>query len=122
MTSRAEVRRATAADLEAFFGGPVGPTVMAWVGLVDGKPVALGGLKYLAGKPYDLFLDVREEARRRPLELVRLSRAVLRELGDIPARAVADPAEPKSGKLLTLLGLRRIGTAQGMEVFRTWPA
>lgn len=119
MSPRAELRPATAADIIAYFGEPVGPTVRAWIGFIDGEIAGIGGLKYYRGAPLEVFMDIKPLARKHPKALVQACRTVIRELRGTPARVIADPNEPKSGKLLALLGLKPVGVIAGLEVFTT---
>lgn len=122
MSHGVEFRRATKGDLVAFYGAPPGPTVRAWVGIIEGKIAGIGGLRYLPGGiPAEVFMDLTPLARKHPRAIVRACRFVLHELRGIPARVIADPDEPKSGRLLAKMGLTLVGTRAGLEVFSTWP-
>lgn len=120
MPSDFEFRHATQEDIIAFYGGPARQSVKAWVGYVDGKIAGIGGLTITLRRPATLFVDVNEWGRKHPRYLLRACRIVLQELRDTQARALADPDEPKSCKLLARLGLRPIGNFGGFEVFQ-WP-
>src|SRR5574342_1041077 len=62
--SQIVVRSATHEDI-ALFATPSGmaaPTIRAWVGDLDGKPVAIGGMAVVKGR-WCGFIDVTEEGR-----------------------------------------------------------
>lgn len=74
---------------------------------LDGKVIAIGGLAYHQGRPWDLFSDITEEAKKYPLALIRGARMVLDQIeGGV---AIADSRYPNSEKALKMIGLKYIG-------------
>ena len=116
-----EVRPATAADLESFYGGPPPVTLQAWVGLVDD---AVFGVIGLARMDYGVvfFSDYRPDARRHlrrmaTLRLIRSMREVIRQRR-VPVLALADANEPDSDKLLTRLGFEFVEAVEGGGLYK----
>jgi hypothetical protein len=107
---RAEVRSATRADLAAYYGHDnIGPSVKAVVGVLDGKPVAIGGIAFKNGM-VELFADIKDEAR--PYKH-HLHRTALRLIKDALKEhkyvfAAADEKEPTAAKWLSRLGFKHM--------------
>lgn len=102
-----EVRSATRADLDAF-GMPDGPTVKAMVGLVEGKPVAIGGFAFVAGMVM-AFCDIDDAARRFPVTLHKTALALMKEAKERGHRQVyaeVNPEEKTARGWLSRLGFR----------------
>lgn len=105
-------RQATAADLEAYYGEAPARTMKAWVAVVDERPIGIAGLIYRGAQPWYLFSDVKPAMLRHRKAIVAGGRMVLRMLRGVPAVALTD--NPKSAKLLRLMGLVFLGhTAEG---------
>ena len=107
-----EMRTASAADVDQFFGRRPSGTIKAVVVTVDGVPAALGGLSY-ADKRVTLFSDLKPAIRPHVRSMAFL-RAVKKLQGwcgqaRTPVFAVADENEPTSRALLSRLGFELIG-------------
>ena len=121
-TIRAEpiVRPATQADLESFYvGKPARPTVTAVVGELNGKLIAIGGIAHVAG---DLvgFFDIKPEARKYPLKIVKTARKILDDMrsgGATVIHCTRDPDEPRAGRFLEYLGFRPVGGMAGKYIW-----
>lgn len=110
------VRPATRQDVEAFAGKPNAQTVRAFVGDLDGKIIAIGGVAVVKGRHY-AFLDLDEEARGYKMHIMRTA---LRMMQDASKRGVrfifaeADQCEPKSDAWLKRLGFETDPRAQNL--------
>jgi hypothetical protein len=104
---RIEVRQVTRADLELFYEEVRYPTVSGFIAILDGEPVALGGLAYVGGYIV-AFFDIRDAARPYKLHLMAKMKSVMDE-AKAKHRviiAVPDENEPTSHKLLRSLGFQ----------------
>jgi len=120
------VRRATAADLRAYYGGDPPATVKAFAAVLDGKVmgvmgIAYGGLAKSRPAP-EVFSESKPEFARH-----RKSFAVLRAVKELMAMiartkpapiAIADRNYPQSRQLLQRLGAVRIGQCEQGEVYQ----
>lgn len=102
-------RPATPADLEAFYGRKMDRTMRAWVLELDGRIIAVGGLAYHRGRPWDLFSDITPELKAHPIAALKAAKAVLAGMRHLPAVALADCNLPNSERVLKMLGLEPIG-------------
>ena len=103
-------RPATSADLAAFYGKPVTRTLRAWVLETEGRIIAVGGIAYHRGRPWDLFSDCSPEIRKHPVATFKAVKAVLGSvLRDLPAVALADDSHINSERFLKMLGLKPLG-------------
>jgi hypothetical protein len=102
---RIEVRQVTRADLDLFYEEVKYPTVSGYIAILDGKPVALGGLAY-AGGYVVAFFDIRDEARPYKLHLMAKMKSVMDEAKQKHRVIIAlpDENEPTSRKLLRTMG------------------
>jgi hypothetical protein len=80
------VREATREDIATFARGLKAPTLRGWVGEIDGKAVALGGLANMGGR-WIAFLDVTDEGRDLLKAHMSVRKALIRT-----ARMVMDEA------------------------------
>lgn len=83
------------------------PSMKAWAGKVDGKPVALGGLARDAEGRWIAFFDITDEARAYKRAIVRTGRLVMQEARKMNLRfvyAMPDCEEPLALKWLGRLG------------------
>jgi hypothetical protein len=80
------VREATHEDIVTFARDMKAPTLRGWVGEIDGKAVALGGLANMGGR-WIAFLDVTEEGRDLLKAHMSVRKALIRT-----ARMVMDEA------------------------------
>src|SRR4051812_34574219 len=109
------IRRATRADLDAFYGpGRLPLTVRAMVGLVNGEIVGCGGISETEGALV-AFSDFRPTARRYKLAIVKAAAQVIEQAKADGARCIfaeADPNEPGSVRWMTSLGFLPTGRPQ----------
>ena len=100
------VRPATRADIEAFSDMPNKPTILAWAGEVDGEIIALGGIAFSNGRWFG-FCDLKDEARKYKMTIMRTTKGVFEEARRQGIRYVyaeADSNEPKAERWLASLG------------------
>lgn len=106
MTEKLIVRPATRADIAAFSDQPEKPTLKAWVGEIDGKPVALGGFARFNGR-WIAFCSLKNKARPHKMTIARTAIRIMEEARRQGIRFVyaeAEDDEPGSEKWLTRLG------------------
>lgn len=104
-----EVRTATREDAIALMGS-CPHTMKAFVGVLDGKPIAIGGLSYQRGRVV-AFCNLSDDMRKRPVALHKAARAVMRAALDSGHRyifAERDPDEPTAARWLERLGFRPV--------------
>lgn len=116
MTSRPEIRPATNADLEAFYGVRPPATVRALVAELDGELVGIGGIEYV-GRQRIAFCWVKPGLKVYPLVIARAARQVLKMANGAPVIAFGDPEEPTSDRFLSRLGFEKRGAAPQGEVY-----
>jgi hypothetical protein len=121
------VREASSSDIATFAGTMKSPTLRGWVGEVDGKAIALGGLARVQGR-WVAFLDVTDEGRdylkssfavRKAL--IRTARMIMleaRKQGIRFAFADADMRFPLADKMLERIGFTM---DHGSDVYRWKP-
>jgi hypothetical protein len=80
------VRPANSQDIATFSGDLKAPTLRGWVGEIDGKTMALGGLAVQHGR-WIAFMDVTPEGRQLLHESMQVKKALIRT-----ARMVMDEA------------------------------
>lgn len=114
-----ELRPATAEDLRAFYGKAPPFTCRAVVGVVDGKPVGIGGIGY-AGSYRAFFCDLKPEARRYKVAIVKAARVVL-SMATGRTFAAASPDEPGAPRWLERMGFQRIGSGPAGQVYEWAP-
>lgn len=108
--SRVEVRPATTAEIKDFFNGARLPTTKAWVGVLDGKSIGIGGLMKIMGRWF-VFLDLKPEAREHKIALMRAARRVIKsaeEQGIANLYAIVDLKEKNSIAWLHSLEFERV--------------
>ena len=110
---------ATATDVRAFYDGPSPYTMRAYVVLLDGVPVALGGVMYRRGV-LCAFSEMKEEFRPYKVSIVKFARKIGEIFNGTPGMAVASRREPGSGRLLRWLGFEHIASCEEGEVYQ-WP-
>jgi hypothetical protein len=109
------VRDANQQDIAAFAKDMTSPTLRGWVGEVDGKVMALGGLAIVGGR-HIAFLDVTDEGRnllKSSLHvrkaLIRTARMVMEDARNRGVRFAFAEAEMKyqlADKMLEHLGFK----------------
>jgi hypothetical protein len=105
MGAVAEVRPATREDVLSFYGRLHRDTVKAVVEILDGKIIAIGGVRF-APDMLVAFASFTEEARRFPVRMVKECRALLNTVGHCPVYAITDTGSHKEERLLEVLGFR----------------
>lgn len=124
MTGDVAFRRATAADVLAFYGHPPVVRMRGIVAEQDGRAVMLGGVYYHDGIPV-VFSELKPEARKCRKAIARGVRIVMDFAEGLHPLLYAIPnmQEPTSVGLLCRLGFRPTGvvTSKG-EYFVREPA
>lgn len=115
--TRPELRLATKADVEAFYGHSLEFTMRGYVVLLDGRPVALGGVTYHPGV-LCAFAAMRDEMRPYKVSIMRFARKIEGLFGAGPGMAIADPDVPNSRRLIEWLGFEHVATSETREVFK----
>lgn len=101
-----KVRRASREDIDAFSDLKNKPTILAYVGEIDGEIVAIGGLAFSGGRWFG-FCDLREPARKHKMTIARMGKRIMDEAREMGIRFVyvqRDPNEPTALRWLTSLG------------------
>ncbi len=114
--TKPELRPASKADVEAYYGHPLEHTMRGYVVMLDGKPVALGGIIYRFGM-LCAFSEMKEEFRPYKVSIVKFSRKIEGLFNGVPGVAVANPREPGSERLLRRLGFKHVGSCDEGEVY-----
>lgn len=115
------IRPATAADLAEFYAsrrkGPL-PTVTAWVGVVDGEVICVGGLNHYLGY-VEAFLDLTPVAMLYKLEMFRAARQFLAKVphGKV-ILATGDPSFARIDRWMVAMGFRPVDGMAGL--FERW--
>lgn len=117
--TRPELRLATAADVEAFYGHKPESTMRGYVAMLDGRPVGIGGITYKCGV-LCAFSEIRDELRPYKVSIMKFGRKIVQLFGDAPGMAVASRDEPGSERFLTALGFEHVATLDEGELYR-WP-
>ena len=101
-----EVRPAKSEDVEAFYGRKSPDTIKAFVGIVDGEVVGMGGIRY-ARDALIFFGDLKDGARAHPLALVKGCKKMLAPVpAHVPIFSLADDSVMGSERFLAFLGFR----------------
>lgn len=114
------VRPATRADIETYAGRPSNETIRAFVGELDGKVIAIGGLATVKGRHF-AFLDLDEEARGYKMHIMRMALRMMQNASSRGVRfifAEADQCEPKSDAWLKRLGFKPDPRSQNLYRWR----
>lgn len=114
--SEPEVRVATAADLESFYGERHGTTQRAMVVVLDGQVIGIAGVAYDRNVPMALFADMKPEMKRYPKVIVRGARRFLAETPGIKGLR-ASASTPEAARFLGFLGLIYLGTYGDKMIF-----
>lgn len=83
------------------------PTMRAWVGKVEGEPIALFGLARGADARWYAFFDITDKARPHKKAIVRTGKMLMDEARKMGLRyvyAFPDPREPLAERWLQSLG------------------
>lgn len=103
------VRRATVEDVRSYSELERNPSTRAWVGEINGRIIAMGGVALIKGRWF-AFFDCNEEALKYKMQIMRTAIRMLREQRDYGVRfiyAEADTSYPKAEKWLASLGFVR---------------
>jgi len=117
MTADIEIRPATAADIAAYYGSSVAPTVRAVVAVMDGKPVGIAGVKYERGALM-AFSEIRNEMRPHRKAIVKGARMAVDMIRRIGAPVYAVGNLPTSDELLRHYGFERVGESRDGGVYQ----
>lgn len=100
-----EIRPATAADLVAYYGGPLPWTVRAWVADLGGDILGVVGMRPVYGATL-VFSDIREDMRRYPVLIYRVARWAMEKAAErgLPVMCLEDRQEETAPAFLTRLG------------------
>lgn len=113
------LRSATASDAAAFWGFLPHQSFRAIAAEIDGQVIGIGG--YALDGPYvRAFMDIKPEARRHRVALLRAAKmtlAMARERG-VSLIAVAQDDEPTADRFLTHLGFEHSHSSPDGEVYR----
>ena len=102
------IRPATGDDIEAFSKLRNKPTIMAWVGDIDGRIVGIAGFARTGGRWYG-FCDMHDEARPYKMKIARAAKRAMQEANRRGIRfiyAQTDPNELGAERWLKSLGFR----------------
>ncbi len=110
MSSKATLRRATAADAEAYYGASPLFSFRGFVAEVDGELAGIFGVYYQDGLPV-AFSEMRDAMRPHKKAIAKACRMLMQFLNQLggPVYAFASPTEPTSGYLLAKLGFKPTG-------------
>lgn len=120
------IRYVTRTDVEAFAGHPNKQTIRGFVGELNGKVIAIGGIATVKGRHY-AFVDLDDEARRYKMHIMRAAKRVLQDASERGVRfifALADQEEPKSDAWLLRLGFEPDPRSKSLYRWRSkksWP-
>jgi hypothetical protein len=113
-----EIRPATQKDAEAFYGKKPIKSMRAYVAVLDGEPIGIGGV-FRDSDAFVAFSEMKPEMRKYPKDIVRGYRMIF----DIIKKynvvyAIANKQENNARKLITKLGfkLTEVNSA-GEEVY-----
>lgn len=107
---KVEVRLATRDDLIARYGS-CDYTLLAYVGVVDGEVIGLGGVAFVQGRAI-AFFDITDELRQMPVFLTKTALTVLRRARQLGHRHIfcgPEPGEPRARPWLERIGFKDIG-------------
>ena len=118
--TRVEIRPATAADIEAYYGQKADRTVRAHVAVVEGELAGIGGVTVEQGRMM-AFCDIREGAQVGKLTVWRTAKAIMEKLATGgPLAARPDPTKPNAPRFLQRLGFRYISTTPDGDDIYLW--
>lgn len=119
-----EIRPSTAADIAALYEAPPSETLRSWTLVMEGEPVAIGGLSLSPGRNPMAFSRLTNRARAYPVALIRAARFLARRYAETRQRvfAVADPTERGAPRLLARLGFRPDAVVDEYRLFVFDPA
>lgn len=100
---------ATALTVLAYYGGPAPFSLKGYVAMLDGQPVGIGGVYWLAGKPV-AFSECKPEMETRLKDKARAVRLLKKNIKAYKMPVLAIATEPTSVPLLTKLGFTLTGT------------
>jgi len=114
-----EVRRADSADLEAFYGRDVRPSVKAWIALWRGEPSCIAGIAFEEAG-FVAFCDVRPGLKASPIKIWRTAKYILDEMlgKGLPLITQLNTSIDKSEKFLQSLGFEIVQAEDGHVLYR----
>lgn len=110
------LRPARIEDFVALYGEAPARTCFAYAADLDGKVVGVGGVSYHS-EGHVFFSKILDELRPHRRFIVKAARIVADVARKAGAKAIADPREARSSKLLTHLGFTKIDDSAQGEVF-----
>jgi len=99
-------RPATMADVEEFYPN-FKPTFQAWVVVIDGKVLGIGGV-YYSKETLVAFEKHKPELEEHRFTMARCAKKIIEIIDDRPCVALVGETHPNSGALLERCGFRHI--------------
>lgn len=118
--SEVAIVEATPELVEAYYGRPSPFTLRGLVATIDGRPVGVGGISYVAGEPI-VFSEMHDELRARRRDCARCFRALEPLVRSFAGLAYAIACEPSSPALLKRLGFVDTGAEQTSDLLPRGP-
>lgn len=118
-----KVVRADPRDVEHGLGVVIDMPAVAVLGIDDGQVVGAGGLAWGGGRCWIWFKMTAPKASY-AVPILRATETMLKravQLGECEVFTPRDAAEPRSAKLLGMLGFELFAVEQGLEVWK-WVA
>jgi hypothetical protein len=105
MTSKVDIRYATAMDVAEYYKGPVAHTIKAVVMTVDDEVLAIGGIAYINQMAL-AFMEMLPGAERYKLSLIKASKRAMKEFFSSvrPLLALCDDRLPTAENYLKRMG------------------
>ena len=107
----------TMAHATEFFGHKPVHTMRGYAVVLDGKPVALGGIHYQCGV-LCAFLEIKDELRPYKTTIARMALKIRDVFDGKEGMAVASPNEPTADRFLKWIGFEHIGSCADGEVYK----
>lgn len=113
-----EIRTATQKDAEAFYGDKPLKSMRAYVAVLDGKPIGIGGV-FREEHMHVAFSEMKDEMRKYPKDIVRGYYKIFEIIQRYNiVYAIANKKENNARKLITRLGFKLAEiNSEGEEVY-----
>jgi hypothetical protein len=108
MSESPRIRPMTADDFTALYGEPPRYTIIGWTAELRGAAAGVAGVAFVGETPI-LFANLTDALRPHRRFIRRAAAFLATQARKYGAVAVADPALPLAGKLLSHLGFDHIG-------------